>query len=106
MPSFFDRDDEIYIASFLRYLLSSSPKEQLQRTRESIQTHFTEFKNGAQLAHRRNMRLQHLETKKKLAATLIIKLDDETSDNPDDVVQFPISTVEMFRNSSMIGRRH
>ena len=91
-------------ANFLIYFFSSSPQQKLKRTRENIQKHVKLFRRAAQLAFREKEMEQHQKINSTLTTQPLAEVPQDVPDMKDPNLEFPISTVTLYRNYTFLGR--
>ena len=90
------------LVHFISYLFGSDPANSLKRTKEHIQTHMRLFERAAKFSVRQQKVMQNIE--QELAKAPLTRLSKDVYDKNEDKVEFPVSTVTMFKNFSFLGR--
>jgi hypothetical protein len=89
--------------NFFGSLWTSTPKVELQHTKQKIQKHIEEFNSEVTLLDRKTVRKQNLDIVKTLRSPMSnLAIDDASSE--DRKVHFPVSTITKYRNYSFLGR--
>ena len=91
--------------NILQYLWSTSPRSALKNTKAKITQHIKEFETEVKLIDRKTVRRQNVEIIKSLNAPLeTLGNNRKPVNNVDSEIDFPVSTVAMYRNYTFVGR--
>jgi hypothetical protein len=89
--------------NILQYLWSNSPRNVLIQTKLKIDQHIKDFETEVKLVDRKRVRKQNMDMIRSLNAPLKTLNVDKSNESLEEV-DFPITTVDMYRNYSFVGR--